>query len=235
MAETLASLFAPTKAVYTMWIIMAVLVAFSIIATRNMKDRPGVLQNIAEWVVSGLMNMFGGVLGEEKAKKYLPVFGTLFVFIIVCNYSGLLPFAGEAFTVPTSQLAVTAGLAMVAFFTIHTIGFKTKGFGGYLKSFVSIILPLTLIEQITRPLSLALRLYGNIYGEEQVTETLYGLFPVLLPLLMQVLSLLFCYIQAMVFTMLLAVYVDEATEISEPKPPKQKKAKKKLKKAQAES
>lgn len=233
MTDLLVQLFAPTKTVYTMWVIMALLVVFSILATRKLKDVPGPLQNIAEMAVSGLVGLFEGVLGKEKCRKYFPIFATLFIFIIVCNYSGLLPGAGEAFTVPTSVLAVTAALAVISFFTVHTIGFRTKGFVGYLKSFVTIILPLTILEQFTRPLSLALRLYGNIYGEEQVTETLFNMFPLLLPLVMQVLSLLFCFIQAMVFTMLLAVYVDEATELPEPKEPKKKKVKTKRQKAQA--
>lgn len=226
MTDIITQLFAPTKTVYTMWVIMALIVLFSVLATRNLKDVPGPLQNVAEWAVNGLIDLFEGVLGREKCRKYFPIFATLFIFIIVCNYSGLLPGAGEAFTVPTSVLAVTAALAVIAFFTVHTIGFKTQGFLGYLKSFVTVILPITILEQFTRPVSLALRLYGNIYGEEQVTETLFGMFPILLPLVMQVLSLLFCFIQAMVFTMLLAVYVDEATELPEPKEPKKKKTKK---------
>ncbi len=226
MTDIITQLFAPTKTVYTMWVIMALIVLFSVLATRKLKDVPGPLQNVAEWAVNGLIDLFEGVLGREKCRKYFPIFATLFIFIIVCNYSGLLPGAGEAFTVPTSVLAVTAALAVIAFFTVHTIGFKTQGFLGYLKSFVTIILPVTILEQFTRPISLALRLYGNIYGEEQVTETLFGMFPILLPLVMQVLSLLFCFIQAMVFTMLLAVYVDEATELPEPKEPKKKKTKK---------
>ncbi len=226
MTDIITQLFAPTKTVYTMWVIMALIVLFSVLATRKLKDVPGPLQNVAEWAVNGLIDLFEGVLGREKCRKYFPIFATLFIFIIVCNYSGLLPGAGEAFTVPTSVLAVTAALAVIAFFTVHTIGFKTQGFLGYLKSFVTVILPITILEQFTRPVSLALRLYGNIYGEEQVTETLFGMFPILLPLVMQVLSLLFCFIQAMVFTMLLAVYVDEATELPEPKEPKKKKTKK---------
>ena len=224
MTDIITQLFAPTKTVYTMWVIMALIVLFSVLATRKLKDVPGPLQNVAELAVNGLIDE--GVLGREKCRKYFPIFATLFIFIIVCNYSGLLPGAGEAFTVPTSVLAVTAALAVIAFFTVHTIGFKTQGFLGYLKSFVTVILPITILEQFTRPVSLALRLYGNIYGEEQVTETLFGMFPILLPLVMQVLSLLFCFIQAMVFTMLLAVYVDEATELPEPKEPKKKKTKK---------
>ena len=74
------------------------------------------------------------------------------------------------------------------------------------------MLPLTLIEQFVRPFSLALRLFGNLYGEEMVTENLYTIFPVLVPLVMQVLSILFCLIQALVFTMLLSIYIAEAAE-----------------------
>ena len=83
------------------------------------------------------------------------------------------------------------------------------------KSFIKpflLMLPLNLIEQIVRPFSLALRLYGNLYGEEMVTHELGNLFPLVLPLLMQVLSLLFCLIQAVVFTMLLSIYIEEAIE-----------------------
>jgi F-type H+-transporting ATPase subunit a len=150
------------------------------------------------------------------------VFATFFVFIIVCNYSGILPGAGhlKGFAVPTANLSVTAGLGVIAFFTTHVIGVKERGLGKYLASFASIkpiflvvlMLPLNLLEQFIRPASLALRLYGNMYGEEMVTETLYDIFPIGVPLIMNVLSLLFCMLQAMVFTMLLSIYVSEAVE-----------------------
>ena len=81
-----------------------------------------------------------------------------------------------------------------------------------MKSFLSVMLPLTLVEQLVRPFSLALRLFGNLFGEEMVTENLYTIFPVLVPLVMQVLSILFCLIQALVFTMLLSIYIQEAAE-----------------------
>ena len=218
MAEFFDNFLKPTPTVVTMWVIMAVLVLFSILATRKMKDKPGVLQNIAEMAVSKLFGFIEGVLGTERTKKYFPVFATFFILIVVCNYSGLLPGAGELFTVPTSMLAVTAALAIIGFFTIHTTGIRTKGLKSYLLSFlkpVALLLPITLLEQFIRPMSLALRLYGNIYGEENVTETFYGLVPILLPIVMNVLSLLFCLIQAMIFTMLLAVFVAEATETEE--------------------
>ena len=201
-----------TGVVVTMWVIIAVLALLSWLATRKMKDVPGTLQNLAEMAVSKLQGYYEGVLGPELAEKYFPVLATLFIFIIVCNYAGLLPGAGhiKGFSVPTASLSVTAGLAIVGFFTTHTVGIRERGVKGYLKSFVSVMLPLTLVETFVRPFSLALRLFGNLFGEEMVTEQLYGIFPILVPLVMNVLSLLFCLIQALVFTMLLSIYIAEA-------------------------
>lgn len=203
-----------TGTVVTIWIITAILTLLSILATRNMKDEPGLLQNLAEQAVGKLHSYFSDILGTHLTDKYFPVLATLFIFIIVSNYSGLLPGAGHfsAFKVPTASLSVTAALAIVGFFTIHTVGVKERGWKGYLKSFLSVMLPLTLVEQLVRPFSLALRLFGNLYGEEMVTENLYTIFPVLVPLVMNVLSLLFCLIQALVFTMLLSIYIAEAAE-----------------------
>ena len=223
MEETSHALFSigpleVSGAVVTMWVIILVLTLLSWLATRNLKDVPGPVQNAAEMAVDYLRNYFGGILGKENARKYFPVFATFFVFIIVCNYSGILPGAGhyKAFHVPTASLSVTAGLGIVAFFTIHAIGVKEKGFGKYIKHLFSTMpLPLfflVLVEQVVRPFSLALRLYGNMYGEENVTENLYEIFPIAVPLVMNVLSLLFCMIQALVFTMLLSIYVSEAFE-----------------------
>ena len=203
-----------TGRVTTMWAIIAVLTLLSWLATRNMKEVPGRLQNAA----AKLLDYFDGTLGKKLCRKYYPIFATFFIFIIVSNYSGLLPGAGhlKGFHVPTASLSVTAGLGIIAFFTTHVIGVKEHGFGRYLKrTLTSMTLPLfflAIIEQFVRPFSLALRLYGNMYGEEAVTENLYSIFPVLVPLIMQVLSLLFCLIQALVFTMLLSIYVSEAAE-----------------------
>ena len=213
-----------TSAVTTMWAIIAVLTLLSILATRRLKEVPGTaLQTAAELAVSRLLGYYVGLLGKKKARKYFPVFATFFIYIIVCNYSGLLPGAGhlKGFALPTASLSVTAGLATVAFFTTHVIGVRERGLKRYLLSFAQplylcfLMLPLNLIEQFVRPASLALRLYGNMYGEETVTENLYEIFPIGVPLIMNVLSLLFCMLQAMVFTMLLSIYVSEAAEEEE--------------------
>ena len=212
-----------TSTVTTMWAIIAVLTLLSWLATRDLKEIPGPLQTGAEMAVGALRNFYEGTLGREHARKYLPILGTFFIFIIVCNYSGLLPGAGhlKGFAVPTACLSVTAGLGVIAFFTTHVIGIRERGLGHYLASFakplilVVLMLPLNLIEQFIRPMSLALRLYGNMYGEETVTEQLYEIFPIGAPLIMQVLSLIFCLLQAIVFTMLLSIYISEALEAEE--------------------
>ena len=206
-----------TSTLTTMWAIILILTILSILATRKLKDVPGPLQNLAEMAVESLQKYFAGIMGAKAAKKYFPILATYFIFIVVCNYAGLLPGAGhfKGFAVPTACLSVTAALAIVAFFTTHTIGIREVGAKRYFKAFIMpylIMLPLNLIEQAVRPVSLALRLYGNLYSEEMVVEQLYNIFPVLLPLLMNVLSLLFCFIQAMVFTMLLSIYVAEGIE-----------------------
>ena len=209
-----------TGVIVTSWVIILLLTVFSILATRKLKPVPGVLQNAAEMAVEGLENYFAGIMGRHHARKFFPVFATFFIFIVVSNYSGLLPGAGHysAFAVPTACLSVTAALGIIAFFTTHTVGIRERGAKHYFKTFivpVALMLPINLIEQIVRPVSLALRLYGNLYAEEMVVEELYNIFPILLPLVMNVMSLLFCFIQAMVFTMLLAIYVSEAVEEEE--------------------
>ena len=212
-----------TSAVTTMWAIIASLTLLSWLATRRLKEVPGPLQSAAEIAIGKLRDYYEGLLGKEHARKYFPVFATFFIFIIICNYSGLLPGAGHirGFALPTASLSVTAGLGIVAFFTTHVIGVRERGLKHYALSLAQplylcvLMLPLNLIEQIIRPTSLALRLYGNMYGEETVTENLYEIFPIGVPLIMNVLSLLFCLLQALVFTMLLSIYVSEAIEVEE--------------------
>lgn len=209
-----------TSPVVTLWALMAAVLVLCAIGTRKMQDVPGPLQNVLELGVSKLRDYFDGILGKKLCRKYLPVFGTFFIVILVSNYTSFIPGAGhfKGFSVPTASLSVTAGLAAAAFCATHEVGIRQHGVKNYLKSFlkpVALLLPLTLLEQFVRPFSLAMRLYGNLYGEEVVMENLYELFPIGLPLIMNVLSLLFCFIQAMVFTMLLGIYVSEAGEEEE--------------------
>ena len=209
-----------TSTVVSMWAIILVLALVSFLVTRRLREVPGPVQNLAEMAIEKLQSFFADSLGQKHMRKYFPIFATFFIFIIVCNYSGLLPGVGhiKGMAQPTASLSVTAGLGICAFFTTHVLGVRERGLRHYAASFAKplylcfLMLPLNLIEQFVRPMSLALRLYGNMFGEETVTENLYEIFPIGMPLIMNVLSLLFCLLQAVVFTMLLSIYVSEAVE-----------------------
>ena len=212
-----------TSTVASMWAIILLLALVSFLATRRLKEVPGPLQNLAELAVEKLQSFFADSLGQKNMRRFFPLFATFFIFIVVSNYSGLLPGVGhvKGMAVPTASLSVTAGLGIIAFLTTHVLGIRERGLKRYAVSFAKpfflcfLMLPLNLVEQIVRPVSLSLRLYGNMYGEEMVTENLYEIFPIGAPLVMNVLSLLFCFLQALVFTMLLAIYVSEAIEEEE--------------------
>ncbi len=204
-----------TSYVTTMWAIMGVFLIVSIIVTRRLNKVPGRLQNLVEFTVEGLLNFFGGILGPEKARRYFPLLATFFLFILFSNWSGILPGAGhvKGFRPPTSTLSVTAGLAIVAFFATQIAGVRERGLK-YLKHFIEpipIFLPMTLIEEFVKPLSLSLRLYGNIFGEETVIAVLFSLAPYFSPIPMQLMAILFGFIQALVFTTLTAIYIATAT------------------------
>lgn len=205
-----------TGEVVTMWIILAVLTAISLIVKFNLKERPGVFQNMIETGVEYLDNFFEGLLGKEKSRKNFTFLASLFIFIIFANYSGLFPGVGltDYVKAPTASLSVTLGLGVITFAFLQISGLKC-GVKHYFKRFISpicIMLPLLVLDEFIKPASLALRLFGNVFGEEMVTEQLYEIFPIGVPVVMMVLSILFCALQAMVFTMLTSIYLDEATE-----------------------
>lgn len=204
-----------TSEVVTMWGIMFLLSLIAFLATRKLKDKPGKLQALAELAVTKLYAFFETSLGDHSTRTYFPFLGTLFIFIIASNYSGLLPGMGviPGMKGPTSSLSVTAGISLFTFFFLQVVSIKHHGLKGYFKHFlkpVAFMLPFTLIDEIIRPFSLALRLYGNIFGEETVTEQLYHIIPIGAPLMMMAMSLLFCAIQAVVFSMLTSIYLEEA-------------------------
>ena len=206
-----------TGEVVTMWIILALLTIVSLIVKLNLKERPGVFQNMIETGIEYLDNFFTDNLGKEKARKYFVFLATLFTFIIFCNYSGLIPGVGLTPYVkaPTASLSVTAGLGITTFVFLQYAGLR-MGVKHYFKRFVSpmfFMFPLILLDEFIKPASLALRIYGNVFGEEMVTEQLYHIFPVGVPVVMMVLSILFCALQALVFSMLTSIYLDEVTEL----------------------
>ena len=202
-----------TGEVIAMWIFLVLAAGISLLVTRNLKERPGKLQNLLEIAVGGLDDFFSGILGRENGRRYLFFLGPLFCFIILSNYSGLIPGVGISKYVkaPTSSLSVTLGLGIVTFIFLQAAGVHA-GAKHYLKHFLTPVVPLLILDEFIKPASLALRLFGNIFGEETVTENLYHLLPIGAPVIMMVLSLLFCAIQAIVYTMLTASYLQEFLE-----------------------
>ncbi len=218
-SEVLIELFGfldVTGEVVTMWAILLIVAVISLIVKFSIKERPGKFQNIIETGVEYLDNFFTDTLGKKKARKYFTFLASLFIFIIFSNYSGLIPGVGfsEYFKAPTASLSVTAGLGIMTFVFLQVSGFRHNP-KHYFKHFVSpmfFMLPLMLLDEIIKPASLALRLYGNIFGEETVMHQLYHILPIGAPVIMMVLSILFCALQAIVFTMLTSIYLDEVTE-----------------------
>ena len=200
-----------TGEVVAMWTILIVLAVLSLVATRHMTERPGKFQNVVETGIEYLDNFFAGIIGKAHARKYFFFLGSLFIFILFANYSGILPGMGltKYIKAPTSSLSTTLGLGIAAFLFLQIAGLA-NGVKKYFKRFVSpmfFMLPLLVLDEFIKPASLALRLFGNVFGEETVTEELYGIIPIGVPVIMMALSLLFCAIQAVVFTMLVSIYL----------------------------
>ena len=205
-----------TGEVVVMWILLAVAALVSFLVTRNLKERPGTFQNMIETGIESLDGFVSGVIGKKLSRKYFFFLGSLFIFILLANYSGLIPGVGltKYLRAPTSSLSVTLGLGLTTFLFLQIAGLKA-GTKHYFKRFVSpvaFMLPLMVLDEFIKPVSLAFRLFGNVFGEETVTHNLYDLLPIGAPIVMMGLSLLFCAIQAVVFTMLTSIYLEEAVE-----------------------
>ncbi|QHI72448.1 F0F1 ATP synthase subunit A [Aminipila terrae] len=206
-----------TNAMITSSVITLILCFLAIVASRHMEMIPSGLQNVIEVIVEKLSGFFEDLMGEYAGRKYFPLVATLFIYVLICNYTGLLPLSGElpGLKAPTSSINFPAGLAIIVFFCVQFIGIReTHGLKYYkhLLQPIVFLFPLMLLEDIVKPISLTLRLYGNIFGEEAVTSAFFGMVPFGLPILMQAFSVLMGLIQAMVFSLLAGIYISEAAE-----------------------
>ena len=217
-----------TNTLLTMWIVMAVLLLVFIVAGRRLKPVPGRLQNALEFAWEGLEN-WAVSLGGPDARRHIPLFAAFFLFILFSNWSGLLPFFGkiEALRAPTSDVNVTIGLALVAFVYFHFRGFQRLGVRGYLGKFFVfsgfregigaglIGLFVGLIEfllEFIKPVTLAMRLFGNIFGGEVALGVITALTIALIPAGMLLLEGLLNFVQALIFSTLMLMYTIIAVE-----------------------
>jgi F-type H+-transporting ATPase subunit a len=201
------------KHVLYTWLVMVVLLVVALVASKAIKLVPTGLQNLMESVLSGIADLAEETMGP-KGMAYFPLLATLALFILVSNLIGLIP----GFYPPTANLNTNAAMALTVFVMTHAIGIKEHGLS-YLKHFMGPILLLAplifvieIIGHLARPLSLSLRLFGNMYGHEIVLMIFIGLVPFLLPVPMMLMGVLVAFIQTFVFTLLAMIYIAGAME-----------------------
>lgn len=229
-AETPLVQFRPniTSSILTMWIISIILIVTLIALTRGLKRVPGRGQNAIEALYEGLEN-FGLSLGGPAAKRYIPLFVVLFIYILASNWSGLLPVVGriELFRAPTSDVNITIGLALVSFSIFHIEGIRRLGLGGYLSKFFPVRqfkngvgagvigLYVGLVEfmlEFVKPLTLSMRLFGNVYGGSVALGVITALTITFIPLALYGLELMLNLVQALIFSVLTLMFTLAAIE-----------------------
>jgi F-type H+-transporting ATPase subunit a len=203
-----------SSAMVSMLIITLIISIAAVCASSRLRETPKGAQNAAEALLEKLTAFYGEIIGADLVRRYMPLLTTIFLFILFSNYWGILPLSGKlpGYVSPTASLSVTAGLALVVFFCTHFQGLKSHGlsYGRHFIKPMAIMLPLLIVEELVRPVSLSLRLYGNIFGEESVADVFFNIFPLLLPLPIYALSLLMGFIQALLFGILASVYISGA-------------------------
>ena len=233
-AEKLGALWGVpvTNSLLAAWLTMLILTVFSLVATRKLSLIPSNAQSMAELVVGGLYDFFGQVAGAHHIKKFFPLLSSLFLFIITANWVGLLPGVGTiGFThgeefVPmlraaTADLNMTVGLAIVSVISIQFFGFAILG-KHYSSRFINFKSPimfflgvLELLSELSKIISFAFRLFGNIFAGEVLLAVMAFLIPFLVPLPFLSMELFVGFIQALVFSMLTAVFLNVAVSHEE--------------------
>lgn len=204
--------------IFTMWFAMVCLIVFAFVATRNISVVPGKLQAFCEKI----MGFFWGTMDTmipEKNRHHVPLVASLFLFILFANLMGQLPLRiihikqGELAS-PTNDINLTAAMAVIVLIYYVAAGIKKKGPKFFLHdfSFTSIVMALVeLLEMVTRPLSLAIRLFANVFAGEILISIALGATAYFLPLPIMLFEILVAFIQATVFMMLTIAYVGSAT------------------------
>ncbi|RUT03465.1 ATP synthase subunit a [Dulcicalothrix desertica PCC 7102] len=204
----------------TSWFVIGLLVIASLAATRNIQKVPSGIQNLMEYALEFIRDLTKNQIGEKEYRPWVPFIGTLFLFIFVSNWSGaLIPWKllrlpeGEL-AAPTNDINTTVALALLTSLAYFYAGFSKKGLG-YFRKYIEptpILLPIAILEDFTKPLSLSFRLFGNILADELVVGVLVLLVPLFVPLPVMALGLFTSAIQALVFATLAAAYIHEALE-----------------------
>lgn len=195
---------------YMTWLTMAILIAGALLLRLHWARVPGGWQGFFELILEGLLAQIEATIGVN-GRKVAPLLITLFLFLLLANWLGLVP----GFTSPTNDLNTTLGLAVMIVVTVHGYGVKTKGIIRHFKHFLEpniFFLPINIIEEVAKPVTLSFRLFGNILAGEILIIILGILVPYIIPTLWLTFSVFVGIIQAMIFTMLSMSYLSNSLE-----------------------
>jgi F-type H+-transporting ATPase subunit a len=217
-----------SSTILTMWIVMALILLLAFVATRRMRQTPGRVQNAVEWAYEFGSDFALGI-GGERARRYYPIFAAFFLFILFSNWSGLVPPVGkiEQLRAPTSDVNITIGLGLTSFVLFEGEGFRRLGVRGYLGKFFPIgefrhgigagllamyVGIIELFLEFVKPITLSMRLFGNIYGGEVALAVVSALTLAIAPVFLLVLEGFLGLIQAFIFSILTLVFIMIAIE-----------------------
>ena len=202
------------------WLVIAIILTISVLGTLNLQQVPKGLQNFVEAVFEYVAGIAKDQLGEYEYRPWVPFVGTIFLFIFVSNWLGaLVPWKlihlpeGEL-AAPTNDINTTVSLALLTSLAYFYAGFSKKGIG-YFKRYIQptpILLPINILEDFTKPLSLSFRLFGNVLADELTISVLVLLVPLIIPLPIMGLGIFAGSVQALIFSTLAAAYICEALE-----------------------
>lgn len=198
-----------TETITVTWIIMAVLLILAWLGGKNLERIPRTFQNIMEIIVDGINGLTKSTMGEDKM-FFAPYMGTLALYLVVANLSGLL-----GFRPPTADLNTTFALSILTFLATQYFGLRSKGFD-YLKGLAEpfvLLLPLNIIGELANPISLSFRLFGNIVGGLIIMSLIYSVTPIVVPVLPHIYFDVFSgLLQTFIFVMLSMVFISGAMD-----------------------
>ena len=202
------------------WFVVAILLVFSFLGTRDANRIPHGWQNFMESALDFVIDIARNQLGESFYREWIPYIGTLFFFIFGSNWAGavipwkLIELPSGEFAAPKNDINTTVALALLTSFSYFYAGLSKKGLG-YFKRYVQplpLLLPINILEDFTKPLSLSFRLFGNVLADELTITVLTGLVPLVIPLPIMLLGIFAGSVQALIFSTLAAAYIAEALE-----------------------
>jgi F-type H+-transporting ATPase subunit a len=204
----------------TSWVVLGLIALLTFLANSNLKSTPDGLQNLTEYVTEFVRDLAKTQIGEKDYLNWVPFLGTIFLFVFVSNWSGalipwrLIEIPNGELAAPTNDINTTVALALLTSIAYFYAGLRKKGLG-YFKRYIqpaAFLLPINVLEDFTKPLSLSFRLFGNILADELVVGVLIALVPLIVPIPIMLLGLFTSAIQALVFATLAGAYIGEAIE-----------------------